>query len=267
MAGRRRTLYKARVHEAALQELLEKLRAGELTTAEVTSRLRAASLERVADLARIDLHRELRVGAPEIVYGESKSSEQIASIMLALDVDGCGALATRVDADKARASIAAMGRGEYDALSRTLVIPAKQARPSGPCSIGVVCAGTSDLPVAEEAAVSLEFLGQTVCRVQDVGVAGLHRIFEALPELLACDLLIVVAGMEGALPTVLAGLVEMPIIAVPTSVGYGVSLGGLAALASMLSSCAPGITVVNIDNGLGAALAALRIARGMHVRA
>ena len=164
-------MYKARVHEAALQELLEKLRAGELTTAEVTSRLRAASLERVADLARIDLHRELRVGAPEIVYGESKTAEQIASIMLALDGDGCGAFATRVDADKARGCITAMGQGEYDALSCTLVIPARQSRPSRPGTIGVVCAGTSDLPVAEEAALSLEFLGQTVCRVRDIGVA------------------------------------------------------------------------------------------------
>lgn len=255
------------MHEAALQYLLEKLRRGELSTAEVARRLQVQAIERVSDLARIDMHRELRVGAPEIVYGESKSAEQIATIMQALSGDGCGALATRVDADKAANAIAAMGQGDYHPLARILVIPAISPRAPDSRRIGVVCAGTSDLAVAEEAALSLEFLGHSISRVQDIGVAGLHRLFEALPQLRTCDVLIVVAGMEGALPTVLAGLVEMPIIAVPTSVGYGVSLGGLAALASMLSSCAPGISVVNIDNGLGAALAARRIVRGMHASA
>ncbi len=244
---------------------MEQLQTGKISIAEAAERLRISSVERVADLARIDMQRELRVGAPEIVYGEGKSAEQIASIMVALASRGDGALATRVDAEKAARCLEQIGGGHYDPLSRTLLIKAETRRTGTSASIGVLCAGTSDLAVAEEAALSLEFLGQRVCRVRDIGVAGLHRLFEALPEIQDCQILIVIAGMEGALPTVLAGLVDRPIIAVPTSVGYGVSLGGLAALASMLSSCAPGITVVNIDNGLGAALAALRIVRSMHV--
>ena len=215
---------------------------------------------------RVDHDRESRSGAPEIVYGESKTAEQIAAIMEALDKDGAGALATRVDSAKAGEVVEIMGCGQYLEQARVVLRPRTQAREPGIGSIGVICAGTSDLPVAEEAIAALEFLGQDVRRIADVGVAGIHRLMGVLPELRSCQVLIVVAGMEGALPTVVAGLVDRPIIAVPTSVGYGVSMGGFAALAGMLSSCAPGVTVVNIDNGLGAAMASLRINRSRNER-
>ncbi len=215
----------------------------------------------VGEVARVDHHREIRSGTPEIVYGESKTPEQIARIMAALNREGAGAMATRVSPDKAEKVLRTRTEATYHPEARCLVIDPLKRRASGIGSVGIVCAGTSDLPVAAEAAVCLEFLGQEVSRINDVGVAGLHRLLDVLPQLQACHVLIVIAGMEGALPTVVAGLVDRPIIAVPTSVGYGVSLGGFTALAGMLSSCAPGVTVVNIDNGLGAAMASLRINR------
>lgn len=247
----------------ALEKLLSKLQSGELALEQAVETIAGGT--EVGDWARVDSHREARSGAPEIVYGESKTAEQIASILVALDKHGSGALATRVSAAKADKALALMGEGEYRAQSRVLLRPPTITREPGIGPIGVVCAGTSDLPVAEEAIAALEFLGQDVRRITDVGVAGIHRLIEVLPQLRECQVLIVAAGMEGALPTVVAGLVDLPIIAVPTSVGYGVSLGGFAALAGMLSSCAPGVTVVNIDNGLGAAMASLRINRRRNV--
>jgi len=249
------------VDSDALHALLSKLRAGEMEIDEAAVSIASLRLGSASAWARVDHDRESRSGAPEIVYGESKSAEQIATIMSCLDRAGAGALATRVSPDKARQVLSIMGCGEYREQARVVLRSPVISRDAGIGTIGVVCAGTSDLPVAEEAIVTLEFLGQKVRRITDVGVAGIHRLFDVLPDLCSCQVLIVIAGMEGALPTVVAGLVDRPIIAVPTSVGYGVSAGGFAALAGMLSSCAPGVTVVNIDNGLGAAMASLRINR------
>lgn len=215
----------------------------------------------VGDIARLDHQREKRVGTPEIVYGAHKTGKQIATLLVALDVDGVGAIATRVSDTKAKTAMLVVARCIYHEQARILELPATSKRSAGQGVVGIVCAGTSDIPVAEEAARCLEFLGHEVFEVRDVGVAGLHRLLAALPEIEKCSVLIVVAGMEGALPTVVAGLLPQPIIALPTSVGYGVSAGGFAALLGMLSSCAPGLSVVNIDNGVGAAMVAARINR------
>ncbi len=241
-------------------ELLKKVRAGKVDAEAAADELAVLPFELVGGDAVVDHHRAMRTGVPEVVYGENKSATQIADILRALARSGHGALATRVDAVKG-AEVADRVRGaEYLVLPRLVrVAPRRAAKDGG--TIAVVCAGTSDLPVAEEASVTAEFLGARVTRITDVGVAGLHRLLARLDELRAVDVLIVVAGMEGALPSVVAGLVDRPMLAVPTSVGYGVGAGGLVALASMLSSCAPGVSVVNIDNGFGAAVAAARIAR------
>ena len=209
-----------------------------------------------------DLRREGRTGVPELVYGAGKTAAQITEALVALATAGRGALATRVDPDKAAAVCAAIAGATYHAVARCVVVPAaaSAARPAA-SPIAVVCAGTSDLPVAEEAAVVAEFLGAPVVRIVDVGVAGIHRLLDRVAEIRACDVVIAVAGMEAALPSVLGGLIDAPLVAVPTSVGYGVSIDGLVALGALLSACAPGIVVVNIDNGVGAAVAAVRIAR------
>jgi NCAIR mutase (PurE)-related protein len=209
-----------------------------------------------------DLQRELRTGVPELVYGAGKTAAQIVEALGALAAAGRGALATRVDADKAAVVCTAIGNATYHAVARCVVVPAapSTARPAA-ASIAVVCAGTSDLPVAEEAAVVAGFLGAPVVRFADVGVAGIHRLLDRVADIRACDVVIAVAGMEAALPSVLGGLIDAPLVAVPTSVGYGVSVDGLVALGALLSACAPGIVVVNIDNGVGAAVAAVRIAR------
>ncbi len=251
---------------AALQQLLMKLQAGTLSVDEVVGKLRQLPFEKIGDMAIVDHHRELRLGAPEIVYGESKSADQIASILKALSRDGQGALASRVDEDKAKTICGGIPGAVYHGLARCVVVPPKDARRVGRGTVAVACAGTSDLAVAQEAIVCLEFLGHEVEAITDIGVSGLHRLIEAVPKLAIAEVLIVIAGMEGALPSVVAGLVDRPIVAVPTSVGYGVSQGGFAALASMLSSCAPGLSVVNIDNGIGAAMAADRINRKRNER-
>ena len=241
--------------------LLERLRDGAVSVEEAVKTLEQTSSGQVADIARLDHLREQRVGAPEIVYGEGKTAEQIATLMKALAKSGAGALATRVDAKKAELVLRTLVQATYNAAARTLEIASTKPRSSGRGIVGIVCAGTSDIPVAEETAVCLRFLGHEVMEIRDVGVAGLHRLLGVLPELQKCSVLIVAAGMEGALPTVIAGLLPQPIVAVPTSVGYGISAGGYAALAGMLSSCAPGLSVVNIDNGIGAAMVAARINR------
>lgn len=249
------------MNASALEELLAKLQAGTLGVDEVVAKLRELPFEKVGEVALVDHHRELRLGTPEIVYGESKSADQIASIMSALNRDGAGALASRVSPEKAALVGAQLPEAVYDELARTLILKPATPRKLGMGTVAVVCAGTSDLAVAQEAKVCLEFLGHEVETINDVGVSGLHRLLAVVPRLAGAQVLVIVAGMEGALPTVVAGLVDRPIIAVPTSVGYGVSQGGFAALASMLSSCAPGVSVVNIDNGIGAAMAADRINR------
>lgn len=208
----------------------------------------------------IDHHRELRTGMPELVFGSGKTAEQIAGALGELARRAGGAIATRVDAAKAAALRALVPEVVIYELARIAMLGAPPVRPPA-APIAVVCAGTSDLPVAEEAALVAEFLGAPVIRVSDVGVAGVHRLLARLDVIRGGAVVIAVAGMEAALPSVLGGLVDRPLIAVPTSIGYGVSLDGLVALGAMLASCAPGITVVNIDNGVGAAVAAVRVAR------
>ncbi len=235
---------------------------GEVAPEAAARTLRDLPFETVGDHAVVDHHRELRTGIPEVVLGEWKTAEQIATVLTSLAARGNGALATRVQPDKAAEVLARVDGAEYVAAARIVRVARTVARELRG-KVAVVAAGTSDLAVAEEAAVTIEFLGGEVLRVVDVGVAGLHRLMARIAELRAVDALVIVAGMEGALPSVVAGLVDRPIVAVPTSVGYGVGVGGLVALASMLSSCAPGVTVVNIDSGFGAGVAAARIARAV----
>jgi pyridinium-3,5-biscarboxylic acid mononucleotide synthase len=245
---------------ADIRRLFEEVRAGTLSPAEAAERLRLLPYEAVGEAARVDHHRELRSGIPEVVLGEFKTAEQIGDILESLARAGSGALATRVEPGKAAAIGARIAGARYHPVARLVVVdPARPRAVRGRGTIAVVAAGTSDLPVAEEAALTAEFLAHPVARITDVGVAGLHRVLAASEELRACEVAVVVAGMEGALPSVVAGLIDRPIVAVPTSVGYGVGLGGFAAMLAMLASCSPGVTVVNIDNGFGAAVAAARI--------
>jgi NCAIR mutase (PurE)-related protein len=208
----------------------------------------------------IDHHRELRTGVPELVFGAGKTPEQIAAALRELARTAGGALASRVEPAKAVAIRALIPEVVVHEVARIVTLGTPAVRPVA-AKIAVVCAGTSDVPVAEEAALVAEFLGAPVTRISDVGVAGLHRLLARLDTIRSAEVVIVVAGMEAALPSVLGGLLDRPLIAVPTSIGYGVSVDGLIALAGLLTSCAPGITVVNIDNGLGAAVAAVKIAR------
>ena len=211
------------------------------------------------DFATIDHHRALRQGFPEVIYGAGKTSGQIVAIAERLAERHDGFLATRLS-DEAMAALAARFPDvEINALGRTAHLRGAEAAPSGRGTISVITAGTSDLPVAEEAAVTAGALGNRVSRLTDVGVAGLHRLLARKSELLEAAVIIVIAGMDGALPSVIGGLVRVPVIAVPTSVGYGAAFGGLAPLLAMLNSCAAGVTVVNIDNVFGAAMAASRI--------
>ncbi|WP_159886279.1 nickel pincer cofactor biosynthesis protein LarB [Paenibacillus puerhi] len=207
--------------------------------------------------AQLDVRRADRTGFPEVVFGEGKSAEQIAAIMERLAGHAGRVLATRVSADKAAIVQELLPDAVYHRDARALTWQTGDAKASVPIEpaggfIAVVCAGTSDVPVAEEAAVTAEYLGSRVERVYDVGVAGIHRLFRRLPLIREADAIVVAAGMEGALVSVIGGLVSVPIIAVPTSVGYGASFQGVAALLAMLNACAPGISVVNIDNGFGA---------------
>jgi len=244
----------------AVQELLERVARGELSVVAATEELKHLPF-RDLGFARIDSHRELRSGAPEIVYGEGKTAAQIVAIARAMVGGGQAVLVTRIDADKARDLAAAIDGFEYNASARTARRGAASAVGSGVGPVAVVSAGTADQPVAEEAVETLAFLGVEVVRLADVGVAGLHRLLASREALTGASAVIVVAGMEGALPSVVGGMVDMPVIAVPTSVGYGASFGGLAALLAMMNSCAAGVTVVNIDNGFGAAMAAAAIVR------
>ena len=210
------------------------------------------------DFATIDHHRAVRHGYPEVVYGEGKNPEQVVAITERLLERGGSALVTRTDAATRQALRARFEGAVVNDMARTVRIGTPAAS-TGRGAILVVTAGTSDLPVAEEAAESAIAMGNSVARLNDVGVAGIHRLLSQGEALTRAAVVIVVAGMDGALPSVVGGLVACPVIAVPTSVGYGASLGGLAALFTMLNSCAAGVTVVNIDNGFGAAAAATRI--------
>jgi hypothetical protein len=238
-------------------QLLEKFRAGGIGRDPV---LRAFQAAPVADLgfARVDTHRALRKGFPEVIFGGGKTPEQVVKIAAKILASESRVLITRVTGAHARALRKKFRRAVHHEAARCVTIE-KSPRPKRPGIIGVICAGTSDLPVAEEAAVTAEVMGNRVERIYDVGVAGLHRLLMESKHLRRANVLVVVAGMEGALPSVVAGLVARPVIAVPTSVGYGASFGGIAALLGMLNSCASGLTVVNIDNGFGAGYAASQI--------
>ena len=211
--------------------------------------------------AKIDHHRQIRKGFPEVIYCEGKTPEQIAHIAYSISRKGHDVLATRADKKAYLAVKKKIKNAEYHETARIITVKKKWTVVSGQWLVSIVTAGTADLPVAEEAAVTAEFLGIKVERIYDVGVAGIHRLIKNLPKINKSRVVIVVAGMEGALPSVLGGLIDKPIIAVPTSVGYGSSFKGLAALLTMLNSCAPGVAVVNIDNGFGAAVMAYSIVR------
>ena len=250
------------VDRTQLLLLLDEVRAGTVAPADAAQKIGALPYAEVAHAvgsSMIDHHRELRTGVPEIVFGASKTAEQIAGTLGELGKRGA-AIATRVDAVKAAAVKQLLPTVVVHELARILSIGEGGVRPPA-ARIAIVCAGTSDLPVAEEAALICEWLGAPVLRVSDVGVAGLHRLLARLEEIRACEVIVAVAGMEAALPSVLGGLTDRPMIAVPTSVGYGVSVDGLVALGALLAGCAPGVTIVNIDNGVGAAVAAVKIAR------
>ncbi len=239
-------------------ELLQQVARGELDVSGALARLSLPDTESLP-FATIDHHRALRQGYPEVIYGGGKTPEQIVAIAERLAVHGDGFLATRVEPAAQLALRDRFPEVEINELGRTAYQTPLTPPPAGRGSILIVTAGTSDLPVAEEAAVTARALGNSVARLTDVGVAGLHRLLARSDMLAEASVIVVVAGMDGALPSVVGGLVAVPVIAVPTSVGYGASLGGIAALLTMLNSCASGITVVNIDNGFGAAHAASRI--------
>jgi NCAIR mutase (PurE)-related protein len=246
----------------AVKQLFEAVRQGALDPEEAVRRLRWPALfEDTGGFAHVDLHRRLRCGSPEVIFGQGKSSEQIEAILQTLIRHGQGGLATRVPPEAVEHLKACFPRGEFNPVARTFRIGPEEA--PGPLvgSVKIVTAGTSDLPVAEEAKVTAEAWNCEVSLLADVGVAGLHRLLGRLDLLGGADALIVVAGMEGALPSVVGGLVDCPVIAVPTSVGYGASFGGLAALLGMLNSCASNVVVVNIDAGFNAGQVAGLIAR------
>ncbi len=242
-----------------LSRLLNEVAAGALTPAEAETRLRTMAGAGYAEMGhtKLDLDRRRRRGVAEAVFAAGKTPQQVLEIAARLDAAGQNVLCTRVTQETADFVRAARPDFEHHALARILM--KRNERPASPPggTVAVVAAGTSDLPVAEEAALSADLMGSPVERVYDVGVAGIHRLFGAADDLLQrARVIVVVAGMEGALPSVVAGLVRAPVIAVPTSVGYGASFGGIAALLGMLNSCSGGIAVVNIDNGFGAGLMA-----------
>jgi NCAIR mutase (PurE)-related protein len=244
--------------ETTLRRLLAAVRDGKTPLDAAIRRLKGAPFERLGDVATVDTHRTLRVGMPEVILAEAKTAAQVAAIARRLAAKG-PLLVTRLAPEKAGPVRRAVKGAVYDPVSRTLRRGRMDLPARGP--VAVCCAGTSDIPVCEEAAVTLDVMGLEAIRIYDVGVAGLHRVLARRGDLERARAVIVAAGMEGALPSVVGGLVGRPVIGVPTSVGYGASLGGLAPLFTMLNSCAPNVTVVNVDNGFGAAFVAGLIAR------
>lgn len=245
-----------------LMAILREVSEGSRSLEEAASALTASELHEANRVyATVDLDRQQRTGFPEVIFGEGKTAQQIAGILKRLNDAGQNAFATRVDPEKAAAIQEELEGANYNAMARVLHREIRPIEQTGRGTVGILCAGTSDLPVAEEAACVAELLGNSIHRITDVGVAGVHRLLRHADALSQCQVLVVVAGMEGALPSVVAGLTDRPVIAVPTSVGYGSSFGGLTALLGMLNSCATGISVVNIDNGFGAAYQAALINR------
>jgi len=242
-----------------LIDILREIQSGKISAIQA-AKLIDGMYERDLGFARIDLDRHKRCGLPEVIYCSGKTGRQIVLIMAAMIKAGHNILATRVTPEQYKIIKKTHRRAVYNTLAGTITLITKRP-PANDAQVGIICAGTSDIPVAEEAAVTAEFMGARVERIYDVGVAGLHRIFKHLPVLKKSRALVVVAGMEGALPSVVGGLIDRPIIAVPTSIGYGTNLKGFAPLLAMLNSCVPGITVVNIDNGFSAGVAAAMIAK------
>lgn len=240
-----------------LERLLHEVAQGRLAPTQAMDQLRHFPTETLP-FAQLDHHRALRQGHPEVIFAAGKTVEQVVAIAERLQAAAGGFLATRVTTEQGEALLDRFPEAGWNRLGR-IIASGPPPDPAGGGTVLIVSAGTSDLPVAEEAAVTAEAMGHRAERLSDVGVAGIHRLLSAGARLREADVLIVVAGMEGALPSVVGGLVQAPVIAVPTSVGYGASFGGLAALLAMLNSCAAGITVVNIDNGFGAAMAAHRV--------
>ena len=244
-----------------VRDLLSKVADGSVPVESALASLAQEPMESLG-FATIDHHRALRQGFPEVIYGAGKTPEQLVAIARHIADRGDGVLATRVADDAVSALLAALPGAQHNALARTVMLRAAQPPMAARGTALIVTAGTSDLPVAEEAAVTADAMGCVAERLTDVGVAGIHRVLASRGALERADVVIVVAGMDGALASVVGGLVRVPVIAVPTSVGYGASFGGIAPLLTMLNSCAAGVTVVNIDNGFGAAVAAARILHG-----
>lgn len=242
-----------------LKDLLNGVAGGDVAVAEAMDRLRNLPFEDLG-FAKVDHHRSLRKGYPETIFCAGKTPEQVVAIVARMREHGSNVLGTRCAPEVIDAVLAAEPDAVHHEAARCFSITVNKPEPI-PGTVAVVCAGTSDIPVAEEAVITLEMMGHTADRVYDVGVAGIHRLFGRRDRLDAANVIIVCAGMEGALPSVVGGLVEAPVIAVPTSIGYGASFNGVAALLGMLNSCATGLTVVNIDNGFGAAIAAGNINR------
>jgi NCAIR mutase (PurE)-related protein len=247
------------VNAESIRKLFEQVRAGKLTPDDAVARLRHLPFEDLG-FAKVDHHRALRAGMPEVILGQGKTPAQVAAIFARLAKHGGNILATRASEKQFTAVKKKIRSAEYRELGRAIVLQRDRTE-YGKGIIAVVSAGTSDIPVAEEAVVTAEVMGNEVTHVYDVGVAGIHRLLAHREELAKARVVIVCAGMEGALPSVVGGLVGIPVIAVPTSVGYGASFAGLAALLGMLNSCASNVSVVNIDNGFGAGYVASLINR------
>jgi NCAIR mutase (PurE)-related protein len=244
--------------QSTLLEILSAIERGTLTPAAAAERLKTLPFEDLGH-TKVDHHRSLRTGLPEVIYAAGKTPEQVLAIFTSLTSNASDVLATRVSAETATLVLTQHPTAKHNTTARTISLAQSTHPTQG--HIAVVCAGTSDLPVAEEAAATAETFHARVTRLYDVGVAGIHRLLAVRSELLTADAVIVCAGMEGALPSVVGGLVGVPVIAVPTSVGYGASFSGVTAMLGMLNSCSPNVTVVNIDNGFGAAYTATLIAR------
>ena len=246
------------MQEDQIRALLEGVNQGTIAVDDAISQLSALPYERVGDFAHLDHHRALRCGFPEVVFGQGKTPDQVVQIVTRLGERNDRGLVTRVTPEMSAVVLAQVPGLNYHALARILLLDKAPDRLKK-AGVFVLTAGTADIPVAEEAALTADLMGNAVERLYDVGVAGIHRLLNQIDRLRSARVLIVVAGMDGALPSVVGGLVSVPVIAVPTSVGYGASFQGVAALLTMLNSCATGVAVVNIDNGFGAGVLASRI--------
>jgi NCAIR mutase (PurE)-related protein len=249
----------SRVNADTIRNLFDRVRRGKLSPDEAVDRLRHLPFEDIG-FAKVDHHRALRAGMPEVIFGEAKTPAQVSEIFTRLAKHNRNVLVTRADARQFAAVKQRLSRAEYYSLARAIVLK-RDRKKYGKGKIAVVSAGTSDIPVAEEAVVTAEIMGNDVEHLYDVGVAGIHRLLASRKSLTQARVVIVCAGMEGALPSVVGGLVGVPVIAVPTSVGYGASFKGVAALLGMMNSCASNVSVVNIDNGFGAGYVASLINR------